>query len=129
MSKPRILLADDHPGIFEAVARILEERFEIIGSLGDGQALLEAAAKLNPDVIVTDISMPVLNGIEAANQLKDLGSHARVVFLTVHDDPDFIDACFAAGALGYVSKSRMALDLVPAIQEALKGLRFYSGVA
>jgi DNA-binding NarL/FixJ family response regulator len=126
LSKPTILLADDHPGIFETVARIIEPTFEIVGRSGDGQALLEAVAKLNPDVVVTDISMPVLNGIDAASELKESGSMCRIVFLTVHDDPDFIEACFATGALGYVSKTRMALDLLPAIQEALKGHTFIS---
>lgn len=126
MSKPTILLADDHPGIFETVARIIEPTFEIIGRSDDGQVLLEAVAKLNPDVVVTDISMPVLNGIEAANKLKQSGSKCPIVFLTVHDDPDFIEACLATGALGYVSKPRMALDLVPAIREALKGHTFVS---
>jgi DNA-binding NarL/FixJ family response regulator len=119
-------MADDHPGIFETVARILEPTFEIIGRADDGQALLEAVAKLNPDVVVTDISMPVLNGIEVAHRLKENGSTCRIVFLTVHDDPDFIEACLATGALGYVSKPRMALDLVPAIREALKGHTFVS---
>lgn len=126
MSKPTILLADDHPGVFETVAPILEPRYEIVGRSDDGEALLEAAAKLNPDVVVTDISMPVLNGIEAANKLKERGSTCRIVFLTVHDDPDFIEACLATGALGYVAKPRMALDLVPAIEEALKGQKFVS---
>lgn len=126
MSKPTILLADDHPGIFETVARILEPTFEMIGRCDDGQALLEAVAKLSPDVVVTDISMPVLNGIGAANKLKERGSTCRIVFLTVHDDPDFIEACLATGALGYVSKTQMTLDLVPAIEEALKGHTFVS---
>ena len=126
MSKPTILLADDHPALFETVARIIEPTFEIIGRSDDGQALLKAVAKLHPDVVVTDISMPVLNGIDAAKKLKESDSTCRIVFLTVHDDPDFIEACLATGALGYVSKPRMALDLVPAIQEALKGHRFVS---
>ena len=126
MSKPTILLADDHPGVFETVAQILEPTFEIIGRSDTGQALLEAVAKLNPDVVVADISMPVLNGIEAANKLKQFGSTSRFVFLTVHDHPDFIEACLASGALGYVSKPRMACDLVPAIREALKGRTFVS---
>ena len=126
MSKPTILLADDHPGIFETVARILEPTFEIIGRCDDGQALLEAVAKLSPDLVVTDISMPVLNGIDAANKLKERDSTCRIVFLTVHDDPDFIEACLATGALAYVSKPRMALDLVPAIREALAGHTFVS---
>lgn len=126
LSKPTILLADDHPGIFETVARIIEPTFEIIGRSGNGQALLEAVAELHPDVVITDISMPVLNGIEAASKLKESGFTCRIVFLTVHDGPDFIEACLATGALGYVAKPRMALDLVLAIEEALKGHSFVS---
>jgi DNA-binding NarL/FixJ family response regulator len=126
LGKPTVLLADDHRDILEIVARLLEPTFEIIGCCDDGQALLEAGAKLNPDVVVTDISMPVVNGIEAANKLKGRGFKCQIVFLTVHDDPDFIDACLATGAVGYVSKPRMGLDLVPAIDAALKGNTFVS---
>ena len=122
----RILLADDHLRLLDVVASILEPAFEIVGREGNGRALVEAAAKLRPDVIVTDISMPILNGIEAANTLRDSGSTSRIIFLTVHRDPDFIKACFAAGALGYVSKHRVTTDLLSAIQEALVGHSFVS---
>ena len=81
---------------------------------------------LKPDVIVTDISMPILNGIEAANQLNDSGCTAKIIFLTVHSDPDFVRACLATGAFGYVVKSRITMDLLPAIQEALAGRIFVS---
>ena len=128
MSKLRVLLADDHREICTLVSHILEPASEIVGSVGDGQALLEAAAKLKPDVIVLDISMPVLNGIEAAVKLKESGSTSRVVFLTAHADPDFIKACLATGALGYVFKVRMERDLLPAIHEALKGRAFVSSI-
>ena len=130
MSKLRVLLADDHREICTLVTHILEPAAsEIVGSVGDGQALLEAAAKLKPDVIILDISMPVLNGIEAAVKLKESGSTSRVVFLTVHADPDFIKACLATGALGYVFKERMERDLLPAIHEALKGRAFVSSIS
>ena len=100
---------------------MLKPVFEIVGRERDGRALVEAAARLRPDAIVTDISMPILNGIEAAKLLRDSGSTTRIVFLTVHRDPDFVKACFAAGAIAYVLKARMATDLLPAIQKALVG--------
>jgi DNA-binding NarL/FixJ family response regulator len=127
--KVTILLADDQPMICEAVANLLKPTYEIVASVGDGQALIQAAVRMNPDVIVTDISMPVLNGIEAANVLRDSGSTSRIVFLTIHQDLDFIKACFAAGALAYVSKPRMSTDLLSAIQEALLGCSFLSPMA
>jgi DNA-binding NarL/FixJ family response regulator len=127
--KVRILLADDQPMICEAVAKLLKPTYEIVASVADGQALIQAAVKMNPDVIVTDISMPVLNGIEAANKLRDAGSPSRIVFLTIHQDLDYIRACFAAGAVAYVSKPRMRADLLSAIQEALVGHSFVSPVA
>ncbi len=126
LKKVRILLADDHPHFPEFVESLLETSFEIVGKVGDGQALLEAAAKLNPDVIVTDISMPFLNGIEAAEQLRGTGCNARIIFLTVHSDPDFVRICLATGAFGYITKPRVALDLIPAIREALAGHLFIS---
>ena len=129
MSNPRIFLVDNDPYVLETVAQILKPTFEIVGRCSDGQALLEAATKSNPDVIVMDISMPVLNGIAAANKLKELGLSSRIVFLTVHEDRDFIDTCLATGALGYVTKPRMDLDLVTAIQDALKGRTFVSEIS
>jgi DNA-binding NarL/FixJ family response regulator len=121
----RILLADDHPHFPEFVESLLETSFEIVGKVGDGRALLEAAVNLKPDVIVTDISMPLLNGIEAAEQLRGT-CNARIIFLTVHSDPDFVRSCLATGAFGYITKSRVALDLIPAIREALSGHLFIS---
>ena len=126
MRKVRILLADDQPMICEAVASHLQATYEIVASVGDGQALIQAAMRMNPDVIVTDISMPVLNGLEAANILRDSGSRSRIIFLTIHEDLDLIEACLAAGALAYVSKHRMSADLLSAIGEALVGHSFIS---
>ena len=126
MNKVRILLADDHPQFPEFVEALLGPSFEIVGKVGDGQSLLEAGLKLKPDVIVTDISMPVLNGIEAAGQLQRAGCPARIIFLTVHSDPDFVRCCLATGALGYITKPRVALDLIPAIREALAGRLYIS---
>ena len=92
--------------------------------MGDGKALVQAAMRMNPDVIVTDISMPILNGIEAANTLRNFGSTSRIIFLTIHQDLDYVKACFDAGALAYVSKPRMSTDLLSAIEEALVGRSF-----
>jgi DNA-binding NarL/FixJ family response regulator len=115
--------------IYGAVASLLKPTYEIVACVGDGRALIRAAMRMNPDVIVTDISMPVLSGIEAANILRDFGSTSRIIFLTIHQDSDYIKACFAAGALAYVSKLRMSADLLPAIQEALVGNSFVSPMA
>jgi DNA-binding NarL/FixJ family response regulator len=99
---------------------------EVVGSLPDGQSLFETAMHLMPDVIVSDISMPILNGIEAAVQLNEAGCTSKIIFLSVHSDPDFIRTCLAAGAFGYVVKSQISTDLIPAIQEALAGRIFIS---
>jgi len=104
----------------------LEPTFDVVGAVGDGEALVEAAGNLQPDVIITDISMPKLNGIEAADRLRESGSSSKIVFLTVHADPDFVQAALKTGALAYVSKSRITTDLLIAIEEALKGRIFVS---
>jgi DNA-binding NarL/FixJ family response regulator len=124
--KVRILVADDHREVRELVENMLEQDFEVIRTVDNGKALVESALELQPDVIVTDISMPILSGIEAVKQLKESGSSAKVVFLTVHSDPDFVRACLNAGASGYLVKLRMAADLLPAIREALAGRIFLS---
>lgn len=124
--KARILLADDHPRFPEMEARLLEAEFEIVGKVNDGQLLINEAMLLKPDVIVTDISMPGLNGIAAIGRLKELGVKSRVVFLTVHTDTDFVRKCLSTGAFAYVAKSRMASELIPAIRHALTGIIFVS---
>jgi DNA-binding NarL/FixJ family response regulator len=126
MNKVRILLADDHPQFLEMVERLLGPTFEIVGMVGDGHALFEAGLNLKPDVIVTDISMPVMNGIEAVDELRKANCTSKVIFLTVHSDPDFVRECLAIGALGYIFKPRVAIDLVAAIREALVGHLFIS---
>lgn len=92
VARARILLADDHKGIRKIVVHLLERQFEILDAVADGRSFLEAASKLKPDVCVLDISMPIMNGIEAASQLKERGSTAKVIFLTMHEDRDFIQA-------------------------------------
>jgi DNA-binding NarL/FixJ family response regulator len=126
MGFPRVLLADDHPKMLEQVAQLLEGESEIVGTVENGEQLIEAAFNLDPDLIVLDISMPVLNGIEAAHQLKNSGSQAKVIFLTMHEDDAFVTAAVLAGALGYVLKRRISIDLIPAIRKVLQGHVFTS---
>ena len=126
MSKVRILLADDHPYFSDMVERILGSGFEIIGKVDDGRALLDAAMRLTPDLILTDISMPVLNGIDAVDELRKQGCPSKVIFLTVHADADFVRTCVAAGAFGYIVKPRVAADLLVAIRRVLAGHLFIS---
>jgi DNA-binding NarL/FixJ family response regulator len=126
MSKVRILLADDHPGVSDFVEALIETSHEVVGKVRDGNALIEAAARLQPDAIVADISMPILSGIEAGRKLKESGCRAKLIYLTVHSDCEFVHACMHLGALGYVLKCRMDTDLLLAISEAAAGRKFIS---
>lgn len=126
MESPRLLLADDLPEMLEKVAQLLRDDFEIVGYAQDGETAVEAATTLNPDLLVLDIEMPFRNGIQVASHLRDSGCKAKVIFLTAHDDVDYVEAAWSVGALGYVLKSRMATDLLPAVQGALRGSRFIS---
>jgi DNA-binding NarL/FixJ family response regulator len=122
----RVLLADDSPSMLQAARRILEPEFHIVGTVDDGQAVFEAAETLKPDVLVLDISMGMMNGLEAARLLTRHGSKAKIVFLTVHKDQEFVEEAFSAGAVGYVIKPRLGTDLLVAIREALVGHTFVS---
>jgi DNA-binding NarL/FixJ family response regulator len=124
--KPRILLADDHTLFVEALQKVLEVEFDLVGSVGDGRALLEAAPRLHPDVILLDLSMPLLNGIDAARQLRRLIPETRVVFLSMHGDPTYVTEAFRAGASGYVLKRANATELIQAIKAALRGQLYVS---
>ena len=126
MALARVLLADDHAALLEKVGQLLDREFDVVGKVRDGQALLDAAERLKPDLVIVDISMPVMGGIEATHRLMEADSNARIVFLTVHEDPNFIREAFAAGASGYVVKSRIALDLIAAVNEVLAGRSFTS---
>ena len=126
MKKARILLADDHPHLVEKVTQLLQSEYEVLGAVSDGQALVFAAEKLKPDVLVVDVTMPILDGIEAAKRLKARACESKIVFLTVHSDPDYLRACLAAGGLGYVAKSRMSSDLARAVEHALAEQIFIS---
>jgi DNA-binding NarL/FixJ family response regulator len=120
------MLADDHQAMRQAVRRLLEREFDVVAELDDGHSVLDVVGDLEPDVLVLDVSMPRLSGMEAARRLRRAGCRARVVFLTMHADADFARDGLATGALGYVAKTHMATDLVLAIHHALDGQPFVS---
>jgi DNA-binding NarL/FixJ family response regulator len=122
--RPRVLLADDHTMLLAAFQQLLAPTCEVVGAVADGRALLEAALRLKPEVIVLDISMPLLNGIEACRQLQPKLPDTRWVFLTVNEDPDLAAEAFRLGASGFLLKSSAASELFSAIQMALEGRRY-----
>ena len=126
MNKIRVLLADDHRAVLERVSAMLAEEFDVVGMAENGRDAVDAVARLDPDVVVIDISMPVLDGLMAAAQLHRAGCRTRIVFLTIHADQDFVAAAFSAGASGYVTKANAGSDLVPAIREVVEGNIFVS---
>jgi len=128
MKKTRVLLADDHKIILEGLRGLLEPEFEIVGNVEDGRALVEATQRLHPDVVVVDISMPLLNGIEAARQIKKLHEDIKIVFLTMHPDVTYAARAFEAGASGYVLKHSAPSELVAAIREAIRGRTYVTPI-
>ena len=126
MTRARILLADDHKEMRDRVVRLLGREFEMLEPVKDGRELLEASLKLRPDVCLLDISMPFVNGIEAARLLRERGSTAKIIILTIHEDRDFLVAALQAGASAYVVKPRMNSDLPAAIKEVLAGRTYVS---
>lgn len=127
-TKTRILLADDHPALLAEAVQLLGEHHEIVGTVANGLELLEAAERLDPDLIVLDISMPRLDGFEAVRRLKRAGCRSKLVFLTVWEDPHFIRIAMEVGADAYVVKSQLASDLTRAISEVLAGGKFKSRI-
>jgi DNA-binding NarL/FixJ family response regulator len=121
MKALRVLLADDHSIVLEGLRRVLEPGFEIVGEVADGRALVAAAGLLRPDIIVTDISMPLLNGIEAARQIRKTNRKVKIVFLSMHPDVTYMAEALHAGGSGYVLKSSAGVELLEAIREALSG--------
>ena len=120
----RILIADDHTLLLDGFRLILEPEFEVIGSVEDGQALIRAAQALKPDIILLDISMPILNGIDAAAQISVLAPEAKMIFVTMHTGAEYVSEAFRAGAAGYLLKRAAASELLTAIREVSKG-RYY----
>jgi DNA-binding NarL/FixJ family response regulator len=123
----RILLADDNKAILDAVQRLLQDDFQIVARLDQASAVVRETPILNPDVLILDISMPEMNGFEITYQLKQSKCTSKIIFLTVHEELDFIRAAFEAGASGYVFKSRMNVDLQPAINAVQAGRPFIPG--
>jgi DNA-binding NarL/FixJ family response regulator len=122
----RVLVADDHLAVAECLRAVLEPEFNVIATVGDGNALVAAATALTPDVIVTDIAMPGLDGIAAAGEILRRHPRARIVFVTVHNDAELVQKGLAIGALGYVLKLTAGEELVPAIYAALRGKKYVS---
>lgn len=121
MKKPRILLADDHKIVLEGLRGLLDPEFEIVGAVEDGRALVAEAQRLKPDVVVADISMPGLNGMDAARRIKKMDPHIKVVFLTMHSEASYAAGGFDAGASGFVLKHSAPQELITAIREAMLG--------
>jgi DNA-binding NarL/FixJ family response regulator len=124
--RPRVFLADDHSQLLEAEIQLLRPHFDIVGTAMDGDALVSEALRLKPDVIIVDITMPVLNGIEAVQKLVQSGSTAKFIFLTIHSSQEFVNACLQAGARGFVAKSKMKAHLISAIYAVLDDVSYVS---
>jgi DNA-binding NarL/FixJ family response regulator len=126
MDRPRVVLAEDHARIAEQLRALLEPEFDVVATVADGHALLRAVDDARPDVVVTDIVMPCLDGIAATAALLARYPNTRVVLITVHDDPELAERGHAAGALAYVSKHSAAHELVPAVRAVMRGERYVS---
>jgi two-component system, NarL family, nitrate/nitrite response regulator NarL len=124
--RARVLVADDHPPLLDRVVRTLASEFSVVATVRDGTEVMAAEAEHRPDVLVIDLSMPGMSGLEATACLRRSGSRVPVVCLTAYEDREMIEAALEAGALGYVTKTCLASDLVPAVHAALEGRRFVS---
>ena len=126
MKRPRILLADDHRMLLDALKGLLEPRYQVVDLVGDGRSLLKAAEKLRPDIIVLDIAMPQLNGLDSARQLKRSMPGVKLIFMTMNEDPYLVGEAFRAGASGFLLKQAAGLELNEAIAAVLKGKSYVS---
>ena len=126
MPKIRVLLADDHEAMLARMRLELGEEFEIVATAHNGQDAVDGVLLHNPDVLVIDISLPIMDGLQAVSLLKANHCRTRVLFVSIHEDADFFDAAFSAGASGYVTKARLSSDLVIAIRQVLRGHKFVS---
>jgi DNA-binding NarL/FixJ family response regulator len=124
MKKPRVLLADDHTFVLEGFKKLLEEHCELVGAVEDGRALIETAIRLKPDIVILDISMPRLNGIEAAKKLRKQLPGMKLIFVTMHADAAYVNEAFRTGASGYLLKRSAAMELLQAVQSVMDG-NFY----
>ena len=121
MSRPRVLLADDHTLVLDGFRKLLEDRCEVVGAAEDGRTLLRMAQELQPDIVTLDISMPQLNGVDAARKLKKLLPRTKLIFVTMHADPAYVNEAFKAGASGYLLKRSAGSELLQAIQSVMDG--------
>lgn len=128
MGKPRVLLADDHALVAEGIEKLLEPEVELVGTVTDGRALMRVAEQLVPDVAVVDISLPLLNGLDAARQIKKHHPEIKLIILTMHADQNFVTEAFRVGVSAYVLKQSAASELIFAIQEVTKGRSFVSPI-
>jgi DNA-binding NarL/FixJ family response regulator len=127
-ARPRVVLADDHPVMLDGLRKLLETDFEVVAAVKNGRDLLEAAERLRPDLVVTDISMPLVDGLEATRRLQLAMPGARVLVLSIHDDPAWVRKAFEAGARGYLTKISAPEEIGTAVREVLKGLFYVSPV-
>lgn len=124
MIRPRVFLADDHPDFLKQETALLQPHFELVGTATDGASVVSEVLRLKPDVIVVDITMPIMTGIDAVHELVRSGSTAKFVFLTIHSSEEYVDACLEKSARGFITKSRMKAHLIPAIYAVLDGLPY-----
>jgi DNA-binding NarL/FixJ family response regulator len=129
MTKPRVLLADDHTLVLEGIAKLLESEVDLLKTVEDGRALIEAARELRPDVVLLDISMPRLNGVEAARRLRRLLPEAKLIFLTMHGDVNYVSEALRVGAAGYVLKRSAVTELIYAIHQVMSGKTYVTPLA
>jgi DNA-binding NarL/FixJ family response regulator len=125
-SRSRVLIADDHTLVAELCKRLLETEFDVVGTVSDGRALIRAAIELKPDVVVVDVAMPILNGLDAGQQLKELLPSVRLVYLTMNPDPEIAAEAFARGASGYLLKTCASGEMVLAVRQVLRGKTYLS---
>jgi DNA-binding NarL/FixJ family response regulator len=126
VSRARVLVADDHQAMLESVVSVLTREHDVIATVPDARSLIDAAKALDPDVLVVDVQMPGLCGIAAAHCLKGGGCRAKLVFVTMHPEREYIQDCMALGSVGFVAKDRLAFDLLPAVRSVLQGQPFVS---
>ena len=129
MIRPRVFLADDHPDFLKQETALLQPHFELVGTATDGASVLSEVLRLKPDVVVVDITMPIMTGIDAVHELIRSGSTAKFVFLTIHSSEEYVEACLEEGARGFITKSRMKAHLIPAIYAVLDGLPYVASSA
>ncbi|HKB00946.1 MAG TPA: response regulator transcription factor [Gemmataceae bacterium] len=129
MTRPRILLADDHRLVRETLAQVLESECEVVAAVADGRAVLTEAVRLEPDIVVLDVAMPLLNGLDAARQLRQTLPKVRVIFLTMNEDPDIATEAFRVGASGFILKNSAASELLQAIREVARGRSYITPLA